>query len=95
MDSLDVFVNVCETAWNYFSGDGGTRKSIRAACRDGRQLHDRLFGRLTLNLADIKHVAPSEVHAALQGAIQRGAKFGSVEVALYTAAASDREEQQL
>lgn len=95
MSSLDVFVSVCETAWNYFYHDGDTRRSIRAACRDGRQLHDGLSKRLSLELAQIDDVEASEVHATFHGAIQRGAKFGSIEVVLYADASFDRQEQQL
>lgn len=43
----DVFLQACECAWNHL---WPARTAVRATCRRGRTLHDRLLTRLQLRL---------------------------------------------
>ncbi len=94
MTSLDVFVTVCETAWEYMPY-GATRRRIRATCRDGRQLHDRMSRRIHLHLSKTANLAPDDMHATLGGIAQRGARLESVAATFYASVPYAQQEQQL
>lgn len=94
MDGLDVFVTVCETAWEYMPYKE-TQRSIRAACRDGRQLHDRLANGIHLYLSKTAKIAPDDLHAALRGIAKRGARLESMAATFYANLPYEQQEQQL
>ncbi len=96
--SPEAFLLGVSTAWAHLQPE--ERKAIRAACRNGRQLHDRLTvdPRITLGRdpgpREQQHQpSPTELRSSLGALVRRGARLQSLTVWFRDAKDSQREAQ--
>ncbi len=87
-----VFLQVCECAWGRLLGPA--RTAVRATCRRGRLLHDRLLTRLRPSLlprwlesngaatpeAEPRPPTPEQLRQLVAGLLQRGARLQAVDM---------------
>ncbi len=89
---METFLQVCECAWSHLMAL--ECNAIRATCREGRLLHDRLISYFSPSLlgpvdsnnggfVGICPRAPSQLRQFVSGLLQRGAKPRCLQMAFY------------